>query len=104
MGIGISVPPPPDVIPDEPAPVMTATQKELADAQVPIRHRDYCGHLMIPLLDCRRNSTVILPWSCAKERAVWDECEVQDYYRRMRELVRQKRAKQKEEELQAEAL
>ena len=54
---GITIPTPPDVIPDEPEPVMVATQKEMADAQVPLVFRDYCAHLYIDFLKCKRSKT-----------------------------------------------
>merc|ERR1711973_766766 len=97
MGMGISVPTPPEVIPDEPAPVMVASQEELARQQVPLRYRDYCAHLYLPLQKCNREQTIIMPWHCTSQRGEWEECQMQDYYRRMRELERQRRAKQKEE-------
>merc|ERR1712189_68497 len=91
MGLGVSVPTPPDVIPDEPAPVMVATQQELMDNKVPLRYRDYCAHLFLPLLKCRRDKNIVLPWHCGPEKAEWDECQIQDYYRRMREMERLRR-------------
>lgn len=88
----------PDFLPDEPSRVMIATQKEMMDAKVPLRFRDYCAHLYIPLMKCRYD-TYRLPWKCKEEKHEWEECEIADYYRRMRDKHREtlkKRAEDKE--------
>ena len=56
---------------------MKVTQEELAEAKVPLHLRDYCAHLFIPLMKCRRDN-YYLPWKCKQERHEWDECEYQE--------------------------
>ena len=58
-------------------PEMKVTQEEMADAKVPLHLRDYCAHLYIPLLKCRKD-TYYVPWKCKKERHDWDECEYEE--------------------------
>ena len=57
---------------------MKISKKELANAKVPLHLRDYCAHLMVPLLECRRN-TYFLPWKCKHERHEWEVCEYTEY-------------------------
>ena len=78
---------PPSYLPDEPPRVMIATQKEMADANIPLVFRDYCAHLYIQLRKCRYE-TKLMPWACKHERHEWDECELADYYRRIRDKHR----------------
>ncbi len=53
------------------------TQQEMADAKVPINLRDYCAHLFIPLMKCRKEN-YYLPWKCQTEKHAWDECQFQE--------------------------
>ena len=53
------------------------TQQEMADAKVPINLRDYCAHLFIPLMKCRKEH-YYLPWKCQREKHAWDDCEFQE--------------------------
>ena len=79
----------PDYLPDEPPRVMIATQKEMMDNQVPLKFRDYCAHVYIPLKQCRYRTSRV-PWACKEEKHAWEHCEVEDYYRRMRDRLREK--------------
>merc|ERR1712168_1260925 len=88
--------PAPAILPDEPPPKMVATQEEMIANRVPLEHRDFCAHLFIPLNHCRRNSGWLLPWSCKEEKAEWDECQIQHYYYRMREMERLRRKQEAE--------
>lgn len=56
---------------------MQVTEEELAEAKVPLNLRDYCAHLFIPLMKCRKDN-YYLPWKCKKEKHQWDECEFQE--------------------------
>lgn len=40
-----------------------ATREEMRDARLPLAYRDSCGHLLIPLNKCRRE-TFYAPWKC----------------------------------------
>lgn len=67
---------------------MKVTEEELAEAKVPVNLRDYCAHLFIPLVKCRKDN-YYLPWKCTKEKHEWDECEFQDYIDRVRQKRKQ---------------
>lgn len=53
---------------------MKVTAKEMADAKIPLSARDYCAHLLIPLLKCRKD-TYFAPWKCKHEKHAWDRCQ-----------------------------
>ncbi|KAL1919433.1 uncharacterized protein VTP21DRAFT_2126 [Calcarisporiella thermophila] len=76
------------------APEMKATQKEMADARLPLAYRDYCAHLLIPLNKCR-TETLYMPWKCVDERHAYEKCQYDDYMRRMKALEKKR---QEEEE------
>ena len=61
----------------------------MMDNQVPLKFRDYCAHLYIPLKQCRYRTSRV-PWACKEEKHAWEHCEVEDYYRRMRDRLREK--------------
>ncbi|XP_015750518.1 PREDICTED: NADH dehydrogenase [ubiquinone] 1 beta subcomplex subunit 7-like [Acropora digitifera] len=69
--------------------VMKVTAKEMADAKLPLQGRDYCAHLLIPLLKCRKE-TYFMPWKCHHEKHLWERCEYDDLMYRVREKERQK--------------
>ena len=56
---------------------MQATLKEMDDAKVPQHRRDYCAHVYIPLMKCRKEN-YYLPWRCQHERHAWHECEYEE--------------------------
>lgn len=56
---------------------MQVTEEEMAEAKVPLNLRDYCAHLFIPLMQCRKEN-YYLPWKCKKEKHSWDECQYQE--------------------------
>lgn len=56
---------------------MKATQQEMADAKIPLKARDYCAHLLIPLMKCRKD-TYYLPWKCQHEKHEWERCEYEE--------------------------
>lgn len=57
---------------------MKATQKQMADARIPLEYRDYCAHLLIPLNKCR-GETFYLPWKCENERHSYEKCQYEEY-------------------------
>ena len=92
----------PDYLPDEPPREMIATQKEMMDNRVPLQFRDYYAHLYIPLKKCRLRTGKV-PWGCKEEKHEWEHCEVEDYYRRMRDKLRENiKAKAEAEKAKAE--
>ncbi|CAG8516709.1 3291_t:CDS:2 [Diversispora eburnea] len=62
--------------PDE-NPVMIATQQEMAEARLPLSHRDYCAHLLIPLNSCRYKNN-FFPWKCEEEKHAYEKCQYED--------------------------
>ncbi|EDV22515.1 expressed hypothetical protein, partial [Trichoplax adhaerens] len=53
---------------------MQVTAQEMEDAKVPLHRRDFCAHVYIPLMKCRKEN-YYLPWRCQHERHAWHECE-----------------------------
>ncbi|KAL1407696.1 hypothetical protein Q8F55_007129 [Vanrija albida] len=68
----------------------TASESEMASARLPIGWRDQCSSLLIPLNICR-HQTNYLTWKCEDERHAYEKCQYDDYLRRMKQLVRQKK-------------
>ncbi|XP_077981537.1 NADH dehydrogenase [ubiquinone] 1 beta subcomplex subunit 7-like [Glandiceps talaboti] len=69
---------------------MKATQEEMDRAKIPLNQRDYCAHLLIDLMKCKRDN---YPWfnECSHQKHVYDQCEYEDYVMRMKEYEREKR-------------
>ncbi|CAH1243776.1 NADH dehydrogenase [ubiquinone] 1 beta subcomplex subunit 7-like [Branchiostoma lanceolatum] len=70
--------------------VMVATQKEMADARVPMKLRDYCAHKYMAWMMCRRDHMPNI-FACKHERHDWDQCEYDDWVHRMKEWERERR-------------
>ena len=53
---------------------MKVTHEEMEAANVPHRYRDYCAHLYIDVMRCRRKHA---PWyrACKHEMHVYDNCQ-----------------------------
>ncbi|KAJ2721828.1 hypothetical protein GGI07_003711 [Coemansia sp. Benny D115] len=68
-------------------PEMKVSAKEMAEARLPLRYRDYCAHLLIPLNKCRHR-TMYLPWKCEEERHDYEKCEYEDFMRRSKLLAK----------------
>lgn len=51
-------------------------------AMIPLGYRDTCGHLLIKLNSCRRN-TFYLPHECSHERHTYEECQYYAYLQRV---------------------
>ncbi|XP_070563178.1 NADH dehydrogenase [ubiquinone] 1 beta subcomplex subunit 7-like [Ptychodera flava] len=70
--------------------VMVATQEEMNKARVPLEKRDYCAHLYMALMKCRRDT---YPWfnNCKHEKHEYEQCEYDDYVMRMKEYERERR-------------
>lgn len=56
---------------------MQVTEEQMAEAKVPLNLRDYCAHLFIPLMICRKDN-YYLPWKCKKEKHLWEDCQYQE--------------------------
>ncbi|KAI9471110.1 NADH-ubiquinone oxidoreductase B18 subunit-domain-containing protein [Coemansia mojavensis] len=67
-------------------PEMKVTAEEMASARIPLRYRDYCAHMLIPLNKCRHR-TMYMPWKCEEERHAYEECQYRDFMRRSKMLA-----------------
>ena len=54
--------------------VLKASAQEMKDARLDVAFRDYCGHLLIPLNQCR-HKTYFMPFKCTDERHKYEECQ-----------------------------
>lgn len=62
----------------------------LKAARIPIAWRDTCGHLLVKLNKCRRE-TWWSPHKCGHERHTFEECEYNAYLQRVEAKVQEKR-------------
>ncbi|KAH8915121.1 hypothetical protein BT69DRAFT_932247 [Atractiella rhizophila] len=53
------------------------------------RYRDACSALLIDLNKCRQKNNY-LNWKCGHERHTYEQCQYDDYIRRMKKLSKQK--------------
>ncbi|BEI85120.1 hypothetical protein CcaverHIS002_0505210 [Cutaneotrichosporon cavernicola] len=68
----------------------TASETEMKANRLPLGWRDQCSSLLIPLNICRHKNDY-LTWKCDDERHSYEKCQYDDYVRRMKDLVKQKR-------------
>jgi len=61
---------------------MKVSQEEMIKEKVPLAYRDYCAHLLIPLNQCR-SETFYLPWKCVDLRHAYEQCQYDEYLRRL---------------------
>jgi len=83
--------------------VMIATQEEMNKAQVPLERRDYCAHLYIAMLKCKRDNFPNV-FACKHAKHEYEQCEYEDFVMRMKEYERERRllVRAKRKRLQAE--
>ncbi|KAF7553216.1 hypothetical protein G7046_g7165 [Stylonectria norvegica] len=62
-----------------------ATREEMRDARLPLAYRDSCGHLLIPLNKCRRD-TWYAPWKCTDERHSYEKCQYVEFKKRVAKM------------------
>jgi NADH dehydrogenase (ubiquinone) 1 beta subcomplex subunit 7 len=67
----------------------------LKDAKVPLAFRDTCGHLLIKLNKCRRE-TYFSPNKCGHERHTYEECGYNAYLQRVEAKVQEQKAAAKQ--------
>ncbi|KAJ8920021.1 hypothetical protein NQ315_011671 [Exocentrus adspersus] len=74
--------------------VMIATEEEMRSAKLPLEDRDYCAHLLINFLACRKDNW---PWvvKCEHEKHEYLNCRHDDYVIRMKEYERERRLRVK---------
>jgi NADH dehydrogenase (ubiquinone) 1 beta subcomplex subunit 7 len=70
-------------------PVAEQNIQALADAKVPLAFRDTCGHLLIPLNKCRRES-FWNPNKCGHYRHTYEECLYNSYLQRIEAKTQEK--------------
>ena len=69
-----------------------ATREEMRDARLPLAYRDSCGHLLIPLNKCRRE-TFYAPWKCGDERHSYEKCQYDEFKKRVAKMDELREAK-----------
>lgn len=57
--------------------VMIATEDEMMSAKLPLENRDYCAHLALKILQCRKE---VWPWAykCTPEKHEYLNCEYEE--------------------------
>ncbi|KAJ2779997.1 hypothetical protein H4R18_003697 [Coemansia javaensis] len=78
-------------------PEMQISAQAMAEAQLPLRYRDYCAHMLVPLNKCRHR-TMYMPWKCEEERHAYEKCQYDDFMRRAKMLaqINEDKARQKQ--------
>lgn len=65
--------------------VLPVTTEELDRANIPLRARDFCSHILLELNQCRKES-FSLPWKCGELRHEYERCQYVEYLRRLQGL------------------
>ncbi|XP_074642869.1 NADH dehydrogenase [ubiquinone] 1 beta subcomplex subunit 7-like [Tubulanus polymorphus] len=70
--------------------VCIASYEEMQAANLPLDKRDYCAHLYIDFMRCKKEN---MPWNikCKHELHEWETCQHNDFIMRMKEFEREKR-------------
>jgi len=74
---------------------MKISREELKRHEIPVALRDYCAHLVVPLLECRKRS-YWLPWYCEHEAHEYEVCQYKEYLRcveRKKEMDQEEKGK-----------
>ncbi|RCN31719.1 NADH-ubiquinone oxidoreductase B18 subunit [Ancylostoma caninum] len=70
---------------------MKVSWEEMDQYKLKPGQRDYCAHLLIPLIKCQRANAPFAGHLCDSERSAWDKCEYDDYIMRIKEFERERR-------------
>ncbi|VDL76728.1 unnamed protein product [Nippostrongylus brasiliensis] len=82
---------------------MKVSWEEMDQFKLKPGQRDYCAHLLIPLLKCQRANAPFAGHLCDTERAAWDKCEYDDYIMRIKEFERERRLLMRKQRKEASA-
>uniref|UniRef100_A0A1I7WTH4 NADH dehydrogenase [ubiquinone] 1 beta subcomplex subunit 7 n=1 Tax=Heterorhabditis bacteriophora TaxID=37862 RepID=A0A1I7WTH4_HETBA len=63
---------------------MKASWEEMEQWNLKPGQRDYCAHLLIPLMKCQTQNAPFAGHACDSERSAWDKCEYEDYIMRIK--------------------
>lgn len=74
-------------------PPMKISAEELSDKRVPLRQRDFCAHLYVEVQDCLWKSKYA-PWACGDEKHHYEQCQYDDYKRRMKVAALERRKRE----------
>ncbi|GMT26509.1 hypothetical protein PFISCL1PPCAC_17806, partial [Pristionchus fissidentatus] len=74
---------------------MKATWEEMDQYNLKPGQRDYCAHLLMPLMKCQTENAPFAGHACDGARAAWDKCEYDDYIMRIKEFERERRLLQR---------
>ena len=57
--------------------VMIATEEQMMSAKLPLENRDYCAHLALKILECRKE---VWPWAykCTPEKHEYLNCQYEE--------------------------
>ncbi|KAK9500158.1 hypothetical protein O3M35_001472 [Rhynocoris fuscipes] len=69
---------------------MIASEEEMYSAKIPLDKRDYCAHVLLNYLKCRKEQW---PWvyKCHHEKHDYLHCEYNEYIDRMKDYERERR-------------
>ncbi|CAH1156012.1 unnamed protein product [Phaedon cochleariae] len=70
--------------------VMIATEAEMKSAKLPLEDRDYCAHLLLNFMACRKDNFPFVV-KCGHEKHAYLNCKYEDYLIRMKEYERERR-------------
>ncbi|CAI4230134.1 unnamed protein product [Auanema sp. JU1783] len=82
---------------------MKATWEEMEQWKLKPGQRDYCAHLLIPLMKCQAQNAPFAGHACDSERTAWDLCEYDDHIMRIKEFERERRLLQRMARKEAQA-
>ncbi|VDO22068.1 unnamed protein product [Heligmosomoides polygyrus] len=63
---------------------MLVSWEEMNQFNLKPGQRDYCAHLLIPLIKCQVTNAPFAGHMCDGERMAWDKCEYEDYISRIK--------------------
>ncbi|KAK0425458.1 hypothetical protein QR680_009212 [Steinernema hermaphroditum] len=74
---------------------MKVSMKDMDEWNLKPGQRDYCAHLLIPLMRCQKKYAPFAGHMCDADRHNWDRCEYDDYIMRIKEYERERRLLQR---------
>ena len=75
-----------------------ATELEMDSGNIRAKYRDYCAHIMLQYMACRRDNKPFYS-RCNGYRHNWEECTYQDNILRMKEYERERRLDLRQERI-----
>ncbi|CAH0546156.1 unnamed protein product [Brassicogethes aeneus] len=69
---------------------MRALEEEMRSAKLPLEDRDFCAHLLLKYMACRKEKFPFVVF-CSHEKHVYLNCKYDDFLIRMKEYERERR-------------